>query len=386
MFQTAKLLTTAALILANISAAAGSASFTKEDVLNIWRDQEGRLSDFYVDFDFEEMRKGEDGSIVAHKRENIAYLAKANLFRTRKRVFDSESGEPKRDWEISADGKREYFCDRPACYGTVKDTLPKQAGIQNTWAIHYLTCVYRMPRQEGNYGRVSNVISILEDPRTEISEEVFNGRKAVVLTQPGYAKVYLDPKLNFAVLGGEAAGHPKLTFKFKNADFVEVEEGIWMPKQAERTFRNGSQLVVRKTSVNEISVNNSFTSDDFRISFEPAIRVRDIDLGIYITPSAKDMNDFYLDSLLALAQDANFIDVYHVGETPVTNSATPETNIPQPPEGGEFGPSAVGDLGATGRSCSWQMIVTFISLAITAVVLVSYWLRKRKKALDHIGS
>ncbi len=264
----------------NIAEAARlTSSFTTEDILKIWRDQERKLHDIYIDFNFDETLKDKRGSVVASKRENIMYMSKGNLFRTRKQVFiPKDSNNVSNDWELSADGTREYYYDRPD-YGIVKNSLPEHAAIRHTWVIHYLSCVYRMPRKKGNIGHECNLIGALEEAKNiEVTEELFEGRKAVVLNRPNYSKIYLDPMRNFAVLGSEATGD--LTFKCRNSNFVEVAEGIWMPLQTKRTFKQGSNLVIRKTKVNKLKINNNFTKEDFRIKFEPGTTVHDREMNL----------------------------------------------------------------------------------------------------------
>jgi len=276
----------------NVQATKLTSSFTRDGILKIWQDQERRLHDIYINFDFEETIKGINGKFKASKRENIMYMSKGNLFRTRKQVFVPKgSNHVANDWEFSADGMRKYYCNRtgPHPDGTVENSLPEQAGIKHTWVIHYLSSVYRMPRKKGNAGHECNLIGALEEAKTiEVTEELFEGRKAVVLTRPNYSKVYLDPMRNLAVLGSEATGQTELTFKCRNSNFVEVAEGIWMPLQTERTFKQGSDLVIRKTKVKKLKVNNNYTKEDFRIKFEPGISVRDINLKPHVQVEDND--------------------------------------------------------------------------------------------------
>jgi thiol-disulfide isomerase/thioredoxin len=264
-------------------------SFGTEDVLKVWRNQEDRLKDIYIDFDFVETKKNESGSVIANKHENITYMAKENLFRTRKQVL--VNNEVAKDWEFSADGTREYYYNRTGSDGTVKNSLPEQAGIKHSWAVHYLSCVERNPRKKGNLGYECNLIGALEeDKRIKVTEELFERRNAVVLNRPDYCKIYLDPTLNFAVLGSEATGSD-LTFKCKNSNFVEVADGLWLPLQTERTFKEGSDSINRKIKVNELKVNNNYTKEDFRIKFEPGITVRDIDLDSDVQVEGEDVQD-----------------------------------------------------------------------------------------------
>ncbi len=339
---------TTCLMLVNLGFSESMSSFTRDDILNIWLDQEGRLNDIYIDFDFEETLKDEHGSVVTFKCENITYMGKENLFRTRKQFFGTNfNSKVTKDWEFSVDGTREYYCDRPAFYGTVKNSLPEQAGIQHTWVIHYLSCVHRMPRKKGNAGHECNLIGALEEAKTiEVTEELFEGRKAVVLNRPNYSKIYLDPMRNFAVLGSKATG--ELTFKCRNSNFVEVAEGIWMPLQTERTFKQGSDLVIRKTKVNKLKVNNNYTKEDFRIKFEPGIRVRDIDLDMYITPS------------------------------PADQSATVDTNSATLTHEGISNPPVLGDADTSDSPHLLQRVVIFVCLGLSAVLFASFWLMKRK--------
>jgi hypothetical protein len=367
------------LVAAGLCVGETGPSFTTEDILNIWRDQEAKLKDLYVNFDLEETLTDDRGSVVASKRESITYMAKENRFRTRKQTFDPKNnGEVSADWEFSADGQREYYCDRPASYGTVKKSLPEQAGIRDSWVVHYLTCLQRMPRKPGNLGFECNLIGALEEDKAiQISQGTFDGRQVVVLIRPGFEKVYLDPKLNFAVLGGEAIG--KLTFKYRNSDFVEVAEGVWMPKQTERSFRDTktSQQVTRKTTVNSLKATCEYSDDDFRIKFDPGIRVRDIDLGTYITPSSADLDGFYLGQLLDMAEDRNSIDVYHVRQGADRSGAAEAKDAHMPLGDAANAPMSSG-VGASTRVNPWQKTVTLVALGLAAALLAVLWRRQRK--------
>jgi len=63
-------------------------SFTKkEDILHVLLDQGERIEDFYVDFDLQESKESQDGHILWSMPEKITYLAKDNMFRSRKITF-----------------------------------------------------------------------------------------------------------------------------------------------------------------------------------------------------------------------------------------------------------------------------------------------------------
>lgn len=263
----------------------GSA-FTHEDILTVLRDQEGRINDFLLEFDSDEAEKTESGVIVGRKRENVMLMAKGNLFRTRRRRFDPETQELIADMEYAGDGSVEYLCDRPALYGRIRSRLPEQCVRRQTLASHYLLSVYRNPRRKGNDGFEGNLIGALEEASKgiKISEEFVDGRKIVVLTRfaspgIGHSEIRLDPEMNFAVLSTTGIGMHKDNLKFINSDFVEVKDGIWLPRKVERFKRDGKTSHTRHEiiKVNTIEFNKGYEKDDFRIRFPPGVRVRDED-------------------------------------------------------------------------------------------------------------
>jgi hypothetical protein len=363
-----------ACVLGSLCSAQDSPSITPEDILNIWRDQDARVEDFLLDFDLYERTTDESDGAVSERRENVVLLAKDNLFRTRQRVFEGDDRKKvTSDFEYSADGQREYFCSRLKLDGLVETKLPEQCAIQHRWAIDYLNCVQKMPRKKGNKGFECNLIGALdEDKRIEVSEGVFDGRKVVILIRPGHSRIYLDPERNYAVLGGEATG--SLTFKYRNSDFVEVCEGVWMPRQTEKTFRDGSRHILRRTKVNVLKVNNGYQAADFRIQFEPGIRVLDLDLNMQITPSAKQFDPARLERIVRTADKENFIDVYHAGEANDNRGrAGPNT----PPATNGANPAMTGAVGDPGGSHSWQKIATLVALTLTGFLVVLLYLRGR---------
>jgi hypothetical protein len=365
------------LTLACTSFSQGAYSFTKQDILNILLDQDARISDFYIDFDLEETHTDANNAVILHKHENITYIAKDNLFRTRKKRFDPEKdNEVAGDWEFSADGQRKFSCDRLAFDGSVEASLPENAAIKQGWAVYYLISIGRMPRRKGNRGYECNLIGTLEEDETiELSQELLDGRQTVVLVRPGFEKIYLDPKMNFAVVAGCATG--KLTFKFKNSEFVQVAKGIWMPMKTERTFKGRKNFITRKIQVKQLKVNNDFTEKDFRIAFEPGIRVWDANLKTYVSPSSSELDSIYLDQLVDTARQRNFIDVYHVADSP-NNPSAADDNAPQ-----LLSPNAqlhtVADADAS-NTLPWRQIVTFVSLGLTVLLLIAFWqIRRRAK-------
>lgn len=306
------------------------------------------MNDIYIDFDYEETREAEDGSIE-RRHENITYLAKDNLYRTRKRNFDPTAVDGvSKDWEFSVNGKTKFAYNRLGFDGQVKRSLPEDGDIKQSWVVHYLPFTLRMPRKPGNKGHFGDLIGALQQDGDIIglSEGTYEGRKAVILTRPGYSRIYLDPKLNFAVLGSEATG--QLHFKWINSNFLEVAEGIWMPLQILHTTREGSTRITRRVKVNKLTVNNNYTEKDFEIKFEPGTRVLDRDLGTHITPS------------------------------PADQSATVDTNSATLTHEGISNPPVLGDADTSGSPHSWQRVVTFVCIGLTAVLFASFWLMKRK--------
>ncbi|UCG48467.1 MAG: hypothetical protein JSU94_01575 [Phycisphaerales bacterium] len=365
------------LTLVGVCAAAGGSSFTKEEILSVWRDQEAGLADLYLDFDLVETRTDQNDAVIALKHENITYMAKGSLFRTRKKVLNPKNDtEIYHDWEFSADGKRKYSCYRGASNGSgfVESSPPEKAAIKQSWAVHYLACVYRMPREKDGRTRQCNIISILEDTRTEISEQVLDGRKVVVLTEPNYARTYLDPERNFAVVAGKAEGHPTLTFKFKNSDFAEVAPGIWMPMQTECSFEYGPGYLTSKIKVNELKVNNNYGEEDFRIEFGPGITVHYTDLDLTISPGV--LEGIYSDGLLDTTGKAGPMDVTGVNDAP--NSPAPaEANAPASKQEDPAAPAPSGVAPKSTAPGLWRWAPAFIALALAALTLAAFRLRRR---------
>ena len=365
-----------------IDSSESNSSWTTEDILNVLYYQEGIIKDIYIDFYYEETIKAENET-VTRKSANVTYAGSQNLFKTRKQVLDENGdGEISSDWEFSADGERKYFCDRGAFYGTVEKSLPEQAAIKQSWGSYYLTCVYWMPREKGRRGKECNLIGALEeDKNIKVAEELFEGRKTVVLIRPDYCKIYLDPALNFAVLASEATG--SLTFKVRNSNFVEVTEGIWMPMQTERTYRNDSDWITRKTKVNKLEINNKFTEEDFRIKFEPGIRAYDVDLDMYITPSPANMDSVYLDGLVEIAKQRDHIDVHYDNKPANQSTVIDNNNTILKTSTSTPTPSILVETEMTDSRCLIQQVVTFVCLGLTAVLLLAFWvIRYRKKMLN----
>gem|GEM_PF-3416443 len=363
--------------------------FTHQDILTVLRDQEGRISDFLLEFDSEEVEKSPTGVIVRRKRENIMLMAKGSLFRTRVRAFDPATQELIYDQEFAGDGSVEYFCDRPALYGTIRSRLPDQCITRQSLAETYLLSVKRNPRMKGNFGFEGNLIGALEEAPEgiNISEEFVDGRRVLVLTRfsspgIGHSEIRLDPEMNFAVLSTTGIGVNKDKFKSINSDFLEVTDGIWLPRKVERVRRDKTSNTRHETiTVNTLEFNNGYDKDEFRIRFPPGVRVEDLDTDMVVTPSPRELDMVYLDHLLSAAVEQNFIDVYHVSQTPNEANSAPsaledanqaDAIVANANEGGHTG---------TGRSrLSWKMVVTFSLLALAgAVYIFSRSLSHKKK-------
>lgn len=353
-------------------------AFTHEDILTVLRDQEGRIDDLLLEFDSEEAEYTESGVLVGRKRENTMLMAKGSLFRTRRQSFDPETQEVIFDQEFAGDGAVEYFCDRQALYGTIRSRLPEQCVMRQSWASDYLISVMRHPRRKGGFGFEGNLIGALEEaPKgITISEEFADGRKIVVLTRfssPGVAhsEIRLDPEMNFAVLSKTGIGMHEGDFRFVNSDFVEVMDGVWLPRKVERFKRDKTSHTRRETMrVKTIEFNKGFTKGDFAIRFPYGVRVRDLDTRMHVTPSPKELDEVYLDHLLETAAEQNVIDVYHVDKT--SGEDIPDAVVANAHEG---------NRAATGRShVSWKMLVTFLMLGSAGVAyILSYSVRHRKK-------
>jgi hypothetical protein len=271
----------------------GSA-FTHEDILTVLRDQEGRINDFLLEYDNEETKKNESGVIVGRKRSSVMLMAKGNLFRTRVRILDLETQELTDDKEYGADGSLEYLCDRQALYGQIRSRLPEQAVMGQTLAEDYLGSVMRAPKKKFGILQL-NLIGVLEtlvklnkmseDFEDGISEELVDGRKIVVLTRTlsptvGHSEIRLDPQMNFAVLSKTGIGMHEGNLKYVNSDFVEVIDGVWLPRKVERFKRDGKTSHTRHEiiTVNTIEFNKGYEKDDFRIRFPPGVRVKNEDV------------------------------------------------------------------------------------------------------------
>lgn len=280
-------------IVSGLCYSENESALTYEDILTVLRDQEGRINDFLLEYDNEETKRNESGDIVGRKRSSVMLMAKGNLFRTRVRIFDLETQELTDDKEYGADGSLEYLCDRQALYGQIRSRLPEQAVMGQTLAEDYLGSVMRAPKKK--YGILQlNLIGVLEtlvklnkmseDFEDGISEEFVDGRKIVVLTRTlsptvGHSEIRLDPQMNFAVLSKTGIGMHEGNLKIINSDFVEVIDGVWLPRKVERFRRSKKTSLTRHQTikVNMLEFNKGYEKDDFRVRFPPGVRVKDLD-------------------------------------------------------------------------------------------------------------
>jgi len=272
-------------IVSGLCYSENESAFAYEDILTVLRDQEGRINDFLLEYGDEETNKNESGVIVGRIRSSVMLMAKGNLFRTRRRAFDPKTPELISDKEYGADGSVEYWCDRPALYGFVRSKLPEQVVTGQSLAADYLYSVMRTPKKKSGILQ-GNLLGVLETlgKFAEISEEFVDGRKIVVLTRSisptvGHSEIRLDPLMNFAVLSITGIGMHEGNFKYANSDFVEVIDGVWLPRKVERFRRSEKTSLTRHQTikVNTLEFNKGYEKDDFRIRFPPGVRVKDLD-------------------------------------------------------------------------------------------------------------
>lgn len=365
-------------ILSPSSYCESDSAFTHQDILTVLLEQEGRINDFLLEFDSKEVEKTPSGVIIGRKRENIMLMAKGSLFRTRRKIFGPQTQELISDKEYAGDGSVEYFCDRPD-YGTIRSRPPEQCITRQSLAETYLLCVKRNPRMKGNLGFEGNLIGALEeDPKgIKISEEFVDGRKIVVLTRfsspgVGHSEIRLDPQMNFAVLSTIGIGANKDNFKSINSDFLEVTDGIWLPRKVERVRRDKTSNTRHETiTVNTLKFNNGYGKDDFRIRFPPGARVIDLDANMVVTLSPGELDTVYLDPLLSKAVEQNSIDVYHVNQTPGQANSAPSALEDANQPDAILGDANEASHGGTGRSrLTWKMVVTFLLLGLAGTVYV----------------
>ena len=255
-------------------------SFTKkEDILQALLDQQDRIEDFYVDFDLQESKESQDGHILWSMPERITYLAKDNMYRSRKRKFSNKKLAS--DWESSSDGDREYHCNRMHSSGQMKDLPPQDSGMESGWALQYLMLTKMIPRGSGQMDFEGTLIGILlKDPWITFSDEVYDGLNVVTIAGANHGRIFVDPARNYAILGGDAEGTISQNFRYHNSDFVQVIDGIWMPRHLEITSLDKEGWTVSKVmKVNKIACNSGYTKDDFRIKVERGLSMRDLNTG-----------------------------------------------------------------------------------------------------------
>ena len=262
---------------------------TKKDILNVLLRQEGQINDLSFSFTMEEIIK--DKGVVSRQHTKVSLSTKEDLFRTRMQTFLYEDGEKKLTWdtEISADGIAVYYLDRMGRATRTEKKLPSEAGIRQNWGWAYLSPTLRKPRRRGNKGYEGNLIAALEEDYSNIKlldkMVLFEGRNTVVLERPGYCRVYLDPKIGFAVIGIESDEENLLKFRYVNSEFKEVAEGFWLPMRVEHSQsgklkpglscsikrQKSEDLIIedfelkRKLEIIDLKVNSGLTVEDFKI-------------------------------------------------------------------------------------------------------------------------
>jgi hypothetical protein len=280
------------------------------------------------------------------------------------------------DQEFSADGKTQYFCDTLDYWGSVQSALPQNCAIGESWAVSYTSCVMRVARIKGNLGFECNLIGALEEDKDiTVSEELYENQKAIVLTRPGYSKIYLDPQLNFVVLGVKSIG--EYIFEKKNSDFIEVEKGIWMPMHTELSYKDGSKSVVREVKVKKLKVNNGYKQEDFRIKFSPVIRVFDYNLNAYITPSSKELDSIYLGEVLKVAEEKGFIDIKHVNISDSNLSVSENSKLH--PDQTDVSNYSNTECAISNKFLYLKQVIVALAIGITTLLLVSMGLKNRRK-------
>ncbi|NQV33264.1 MAG: hypothetical protein HQ515_11260, partial [Phycisphaeraceae bacterium] len=248
--------------------------FTQDDILRVLRDQEARINDLLLEFEEEQIVRRKGGGIIGHKHHRVTLRAKDSLFRIRKQEIDPTTQEIVFDQEYAEDGAAAYFCDRTAGNGTVHAARPEQVAVRQEWAQYY----FRNVQMKGNADYQGALRGALEAATQDITvnQGMIKRRRQVFLSHSGHARIQLDPDMNFAVSKISIDGEGSSLFKGTNSDFVEVIDGLWMPLKTENIVRQGETTIGITTRVNKIEFNNGYTADDFRIDFEPGIRVRDL--------------------------------------------------------------------------------------------------------------
>jgi len=166
-------------------------------------------------------------------------------------------------------------------YGQMKDSPPENAAIQHGWPLQYLMLVKRIPRGTGQMGLEGCLIgTLLGDPWITVSDDVYDGRPVVTIAGTNNGRIFVDPAMNYAIVGGDAVGTINQTHKYHHSDFVEVVDDIWMPRHMEFTSLDREGRTVRKVfKVNKTAFNSGYTKDDFRIKVERGMQMWDVNTG-----------------------------------------------------------------------------------------------------------
>ncbi|MHC4156475.1 MAG: LolA-like protein [Planctomycetota bacterium] len=288
------LVITGIVLLVNVyDTNASSLGITKDDILNILLAQEGQVDDFSFSFTMEHTIN--DNGKVTRTHKEISLFTKGDLFRTKKQTFLCENAEKKLivDTEISADGQIVYLLDRISMTGEVETKSPKEAGVGQNWGWAYTGPTLRKPRRRGNRGYEGNLIAALEEDYDNIKlldkSELFEGRNTIVLERPGYCRIYLDPTINFAVVGLESIG--EIEFRAVNSEFKEVRKGFWLPMHMEMSQKRNNRAEKKQLQISDLKVNSGLTAKDFKIEFPKGVRIYDKNIGMLLPPNQSGVSD-----------------------------------------------------------------------------------------------
>lgn len=346
---------------------------SKDDILNVLLSQQDQFEDLSFSFNMERIIKDKETlQVVEKKREKVSLSTKDDLFRTKRQYFENRREGEALVWdhEWSADGKTVYHLDTPSMFGTVETKLPGAAAIKQNWGTPYLLACWRLPlREPGHRIGGANLIGELQEHiyiKLLPELELFEGRKTVVLDIPQSGRLYLGPKIGFAVVGfvSKERGLHRV-----NSRFREVLPGFWLPMHSEWQSDHGSTIEEAIIEITDLQVNRGLTAEDFRIQFPPGTRIFDRNLDTYLPPTQHGISDEYFDEVLNIASDHNMIDVHHVSNVrnqQVTSSLEDETTRTIE----ERGPDIIAETKGGWR---WQAIVTVCALALTVLLLVLYY-------------
>jgi len=268
---------------------------TKDDILTILLEQEGRIKDLSFSFKMETVvRNKETLDIIERKWEKTSLSTKGKLFNTRRRYYENrkEAEGPVWDHQWSADGRIVYHLNKTSLFGRVMTKSPAEAPIKQNWGTPYnLACRRRPLRERGKRAHGANLIGNLEENfhiKLLDKMELFEGRRTVVIEIPESGLHYLDPEIGFAVVGYKSEERGILRV---NSRFKEVMEGFWLPMYSEWRKDRDFDIVETKIEVTDLQVNQGLTTEDFKIKFPTEIKVyNEISGSSYISNPEGEMS------------------------------------------------------------------------------------------------